>query len=551
MRTCYTLIAVLWAALWLPAQETEHSEELTESQLGTVHFASSCSPSVARSIERGVALLHSFWYEAAEKQFSQIANTDPQCAIAHWGIAMSLWHPLWNTQTPATLKRAASEIENSRSLGEASTRERAYIAALSAFYQNPSAPYRKRLSAYLARMERLYQTYPDDHEAAAFYALGLLGAGSRSGKGQTNREKAAQVLEKLFATEPNHPGVAHYLIHAYDSPEMASKGLPAARRYADIAPLAPHALHMPSHIFARLGLWQEDIHSNQASIQATEKEAARHMGGEGHQFHAMDFLVYAYLQTGREAEAKKVIAQVEAMPPVHDMYGLGFDPRHFALSAFPAAYQLELHHWREAAQLEPVQGASQSNRAITYEARAIGAARSGDLLEAHKDVRELEVTVKKFQVTKKQDRDEYDAARDYLQVARAWLDYGEGRRPAALRELRRLASKDEGEAEASQGIPRHEMLADMLLDAGDAQAALGEYELSLKTDPGRFDSLYGAARAAEQLGRGDVARRYYSQLVQNCQGSNSERAELAHAREAVELSARGSSETSSAGAPSR
>jgi len=286
--------------------EGHHHEEMTEAQLGTVHFPSSCSVAVQKPIERGVAMLHSFWYEEAEKEFQQIEKDDPQCAVARWGVAMSLWHQLWNHPDVATLERGGAELKQGRSL-QGTPREKDYIIALSAFYAHPKKAYQKRVSAYSKAMEKVDQRNPDDHEAAAFYALSLLAAEPDRDKTNQYRKKAAAVLEKLFAEEPNHPGVAHYLIHTYDKPDMAQQGLPAARKYAQLAPGAPHALHMPAHIFARLGLWQDDIDSNVASVAATRKEAAMHMGGEGHQFHALDFLVYAYLQTGREQDAQKII----------------------------------------------------------------------------------------------------------------------------------------------------------------------------------------------------------------------------------------------------
>ena len=526
---------VVYGFSFMAADEGHHHEDLTESQLGMVHFPSSCAPAMQKSVERGVALLHSFWYEEAEKELEQIEKDDPQCAIARWGVAMSLWHQLWNRPDMPTLERGGAELKKARSLHPATLREHDYISALSEFYAHPKRSYQKRVTAYSNAMEKVAQRNPDDHEASAFYALSLLA--SDHDKGQVNRKKAAEVLEKLFAQEPNHPGVAHYLIHTYDRPDMAQQGLPAARKYAQLAPAAPHALHMPAHIFARLGMWQEDIDSNVRSIAATQKEAAMHMGGEGHQFHAMDFLVYAYLQTGREDEAQKIIDEVRAMPPMKDMYGLGFDPRQFALSAFPASYALELHRWSDAAQLSPVEGAGDSDQSITYTARAIGAARSGNVAQAGKEITQLEGIQKKLGANKKKDHGEYEGVTDELTEARAWLAYAEGKHDDAVRLLRTIADKEEGEAEASQGIPAHEMIGDMLLEDGHSEAALAEYETTLKTNPGRFNALYGAAEAAERASRHDQANQYYSQIVKNCDGSQSERGELKQARAKAEMRA--------------
>src|SRR5215813_12947323 len=270
MRKILLVLALAVSVIsYLPADdeghgnEGHHHEDLTEAQLGTVHFPSSCSPAMQKPVERGVAMLHSFWYEEAAKEFEQIEKDDPQCAIAHWGVAMSLWHQLWNRPELAVLQRGGEQLKQAEHM-QASAREKDYIKALQAFYSRPKRPYEKRATAYSNGMQKVMQRNPGDHEAAAFYALSVLAADND--KTSENRKKAATVLEKLFAEEPNHPGIAHYLIHTYDKPDMAKQGLPAARRYAQIAPAAPHALHMPAHIFARLGLWQDDIHSNVRSI---------------------------------------------------------------------------------------------------------------------------------------------------------------------------------------------------------------------------------------------------------------------------------------------
>ena len=254
-----------------------------------------------------MALLHSFWYEEAEKEFTQIAIDDPHCVMAHWGVAMSLWHQLWNNPDAKVIQRGLDEVHEAKTTDGPTTASEKHISRPSQlFIITPrKLNHEARAKAYSDAMKKVYESYPDDHEAAVFYALSLLASEPHDDETFANRKQAAAVLEKLFAIEPDHPGVAHYLIHAYDKPQLAQLGLPAARRYAEIAPAAPHALHMPSHIFARVGLWQDDINSNLASIAATRETAAMHMGGEGHQFHAMDFLIYAYLQSGREADASQ------------------------------------------------------------------------------------------------------------------------------------------------------------------------------------------------------------------------------------------------------
>ncbi|MBV9573814.1 MAG: hypothetical protein JOY93_07140 [Acidobacteriales bacterium] len=513
--------------------ESEHHEELTTAQVGTIHFPVSCSPSAQKTFERGVALLHSFWYEEAQKAFAQAAQDDPQCAMAHWGSAMSLWHQLWDHPNAATIETGRSEVEKARALHPQSQRERDYIDAIGQFYSKPKAGgHLERATAYSHAMERLYRNYPDDREAAAFYALSLLASEPEADASFANRKQAAAVLEKLFVEIPDHPGVAHYLIHSYDKPQLAELGLPAARRYAQIAPASPHALHMPSHIFARLGLWQDDINSNLASIAATRKTAAMHMGGAGHQFHAMDFLFYAYLQSGHEAEAKKLIEEVRAMPPMEDMYGMGFDPRISALATLPARYAIELRHWSDAAALDPVPDADLLDDSGTYWARGIGAARSGNQMQARKELAQLESIHQKL-LQRKKPSTAADVERERNEVE-AWIAHANGRNDEALKALRGIAEKEEsiGE-EPNGGIPAREMLGDMLEDMKLPVRALAEYEIDLKFNPNRFNGLFGAAQAAEAAGKSKQAQSYYSQLLKICDGSNSSRPELNRAKDLV------------------
>jgi hypothetical protein len=507
-----------------------HHEDLNETQLGTVHFSVSCAATVQQPFARGVALLHSFWYEEAEKEFLQIAKDDPHCAMAHWGVAMSIWHQLWDEPDAKVIARGQEEVNAARKLdGKATPRENAYIGAAAAFYRDPKPDHAARAKAYSDAMKKVYESYPDDHEAAAFYALSLLASEPHHDETFANRKAAAAILEKLFALEPDHPGVAHYLIHSYDKPQLAQLGIPAARRYAEVAPAAPHALHMPSHIFARVGLWQDDINSNLASIAATRKTAAMGMGGGGHQFHAMDFLIYAYLQSGREADAAKVIDEVRAMPKMASMYGEDFDPQINALSVFPAMYDLELRHWSDAAALTPVSGALDGDLDVTYWARAIGAARSGDISAAHKDLREIENLRQKALAEKKTELAE-GIQQDY-QEAEAWILHAEAEDDKAAAMLRTLADKNDKLGNEPEGIPAREMLADLLLEAKHPQQALVEYQTDLKLNPNRFNGLYGAARAAEEAGKQSEANEYYATLLKNCDGGSSTRPELGHARE--------------------
>jgi hypothetical protein len=508
-----------------------HHEDLTETQLGTVQFPISCAASVQKPFARGVALLHSFWYEEAEKEFLEIAKDDPQCAMAHWGIAMSIWHQLWNEPDAKVIARGLDEVKAAEKLTQtAAPREKAYIAAIAAFYSDSGkSDHDARAKAYSDAMKEVYKSYPEDHEAAAFYALSLLASEPHHDETFANRIAAAAVLEPLFAIEPDHPGVAHYLIHAYDKPQLAQRGIPAARRYAQVAPAAPHALQMPSHIFARVGLWQDDINSNLASVAATRKTAAMHMGGEGHQFHAMDFLFYAYLQSGRESDAKALMDEVKAMPEMHDMYGIGFDP-HLATEAhFAALYPLEMRDWAAAAALAPVPVPGTAEDSAGYWAKAIGAAHLHHPEEVRKDITAIEAIHQKFVSDKKKDFAE--ATENDLKQAQAWLAFAEGKYDDAVKILRPIADKEDALGDEPQGIPTREMIADILLEAKRPQQSLAEYQTDLKFNPNRFNALSGAARAAEAAGQQSEANEYYAMLLKTCAGGSSTRPELGRARE--------------------
>lgn len=511
------------------ADEGHHHEELTQEQLGTVHFPVSCTPEAQKTFDKGLALLHSFWYEEAEKTFVEVEKQDPKCAMAHWGIAMSLWHQLWDEPNQATLKRGAEELKLAEEQKNVTPREHDYIVALDAFYlDNQKLDHQARAQAYCAAMEKVYERYPDDHEAAAFYALSLLASEPDGDTTFANRKKAGAILEKLFETEPSHPGIAHYLIHTYDKPQLAELGLPAARRYAQIAPAAPHALHMPSHIFARVGDWPDSIKSNLASIAATRHAAQMHMGGEGHQFHAMDFLIYAYLQSGREDEALKVIEEVQTMP---SMEMAGRDMHAFAMSKFPAMYALELHHWSDAAKLDVITNASPSDHAYTYWAKAIGAVRSGDEAAAKKDLAAIDAIQKDYLAKHKKAGDEY--TQQLQQEASAWVLHGEGKDEEAIVVLKKVADHEDAVGEEQTSVPAREMLADILLETHRPEQALAEYQQDLKFNPRRFNGLYGAAHAAEMAGQASTATEYYALMVKTCEGGNSTRPELEKARQAV------------------
>ena len=514
-------------------KDHQHHEDLTAAQLGTVAFPVSCAPNVQKPFERGVALLHSFWYEEAEKEFEAIAKDHPGCAMAHWGVAMSLWHQLWNHPDAKVIQRGEDEVHEAKTTdGPATPREKAYIAAIEAYYgDSKKLDHEARAKTYSGAMKKLYETYPADHEAAVFYALSLLASEPHADATFANRKQAAAILEKLFAIEPDHPGVAHYLIHSYDKPQLAQLGLPAARRYAQIAPSAPHALHMPSHIFARVGLWQDDINSNLASIAATRKTAAMHMGGAGHQFHAMDFLFYAYMQSGRDADAKALVEEIRAMPNQHDdMYGRGYDPHAAALAHLTALYPIEMHDWPSAAALPPAEVAGTAEDSVIYWARAIGSAHLRKPEDVRKNLAAIESIHKKLAAEKSEFADAVESDR---KEAQAWLSFAEGKDDDAVAALRAVADKEDSVGEEPEGIPAREMIADMLLEAKRPQQALAEYQTDLKLYPNRFDGLYGAARAAEAAGKQKDATEYYALLLRVCDGSNSTRPELIRAKELV------------------
>ncbi len=500
-----------------------------QEKLGQVHFPVSCSAAAQQEFNRAVALLHSFWFDASAKAFAAVTQTDPGCAMGHWGEAMALLfnpNPLVGTPTPKGLQDGCPAIERAKAAAPKTQRERDYIAAVESLCQDrDKADHRARVLAYEQAMERLSRTYPEDREAAIFYALALNITASPADKAYANQLKAAGILEKAFAEQPNHPGVAHYLIHSYDYPPIASRGLSAARRYASIAPSAPHALHMPSHIFTREGLWEESIGSNLASAAA----AKNHFD----QLHAMDYLAYAYLQEAQDLAAKRVLEEAGAIRKVN--------PEHFvtayALAAIPARYALERRRWADAASLTlyptdfPWDRFPQSEAVLIF-ARALGAARSGNAAGARKDIARLEV-LRDALIAAKQG---YWAEQVEIQrqVAAAWVTRTEGKNQEALQLLRAAADREDATEKhpVTPGpiVPARELLGEMLLEQGDPRQALKEFETSHRVEPNRFRGLYGAARAAELSGDREKARTYYASLVALCEKADTERPELKEAK---------------------
>jgi tetratricopeptide (TPR) repeat protein len=510
--------------------ESHHHAEPVE-KLGRIAFPTSCAATVQTQLERGVALLHSFWYDEAERQFKDIAEKDPGCAMAYWGEAMSFYHQLWDRPDEAHLKRGWELVQKAEETGKKTERERHYIQGLAGFYRDyDKVDHDKRATAYSERMEKVYKHYPDDNEAAVFYALSLLASEPEADTQLAYPKKAVSILNEVLKKEPDHPGVAHYLIHACDNPKMASLGLPAARRYAEIAPASPHALHMPSHIFARLGLWQEDIQSNLASKAAAEKLGHMHASA-GSRLHAMDFLEYAYLQIGEDGKAKEIIAESGTVQAADLEQGFS-SYLNYVRAHFPATYALETRHWKDAEALHPPAGAEPMHQAITYWARAVGAGHLRDVAGARTAVRQFDTMIEA--VKKSPHAYAAKGMQTNRDEAQAWMAFAEGKNEQALGLLRPIAERQDQVGKGEVELPAREMLADMLMEMNRSEDALAEYEKSLKSDPNRFNGLYGAARAAELGHHSEKASAYSAQLLKNCENAaNSDRPELAHAKELV------------------
>ncbi len=521
------LLALALAGGRAPAQEHVHDplHAHAAEALGAVHLPTSCKAEVQAAFDRAVALLHSFGYEAAREAFAAVAAEDPECGMAHWGIAMTLYHPLWAPPAPAELAQGRAAAEQAAALGTETERERAYIAAIGAFYRDAEArDHRARAEAYRVAMEDLHRGFPEDPEAAVFYALALLGTAPPSDPTHAQQRQAAEILDRLLAEQPNHPGIPHYLIHSLDYPSLAELALPAARAYAAIAPSSPHALHMPSHIFTRLGLWEESIASNLASQQAADRiVASKHPGAASFDaLHALDYLEYTYLQLGREEEATAVLDEAARATTFDDPnFAAGY-----ALVAIPARYRLERQSWAEAAQLEPPRVGLPWERfsyapAITHFARAVGAARSGDAAAARAALVELDVIRDGLrQAPPAGPYDWADQVESLRLAAAGWLAHVEGRTEEALDLLRRAADLQDrtGKHPVTPGeiLPARELLADLLREMGRPAEALAEYEASLAAAPGRLYALRGAAQAARLGGDTERARELEERITAQC-----------------------------------
>src|SRR5205809_1645459 len=519
---------------------------------GKVEFPVSCAPSVQSEFSRGVALLHSFFYEEARRVFTSVAERDPKCAMAQWGIAMTGWHPIWSPPTPDEMSAGKAAIEKATTMNSGTDRERGFITALNVYYNTPDSSSagpvgqschgpvgpRDRVIAYEKAMHQLRDKYPDDFEIEAFYAFAVLAAGYAMPNDTTlsKQLEAAALLEKLWKQNPNHPGVVHYLIHCYDYPALAQRGLAAAQSYASIAPWVPHALHMPSHIFTRLGMWDESIAANGASAEASRAYATmRHRDAtEAEELHALDYMVYSYLQEARDTEAKKIVdlaATVRKTNPELEFSAA------YALAAIPTRYAFERNDWASAATLTvpnlPHWSSFPFMEALIEYGHALGRAHTGDLDGARKAITRMQEL---RDATKDPKFDYFKSHLDLqMQAASAWVAASEGKKNEAIEMLRRAADAEDilGRHPVSPGafVPIREQLGSLLLEVGRAKQAQQEFEAALKIYPGRFRGLYGAAQAAEKNGDKKNASRYYAKLATQTAKASGSRDELNHVRE--------------------
>jgi tetratricopeptide (TPR) repeat protein len=534
MRAMIALPVVLMAAVPMAWQNPQQHEHPAPERLGRVHFATSCSPGVSAAFDRAVALLHSFSFSTAKQAFDDVLIKDPSCAIAHWGVAMTYWgNPFAGVRSPKALELGAAAVARAQTTGNPTARERDYIAAVAEEFKNyETVDQRTRVLAYERAMEHVYRTHPADPEAAAFYALAVNQTALPSDKTYAQQLKAAAILEKLWTVQPEHPGLPHYLIHAYDHPPLAPRALAAARSYAKIAPSAPHALHMPAHTFTRVGYWQESIDTNIASARAAMRDDSF-----GEALHAMDYQVYAYLQTGQDAAARRVVDEaprVFARLDVNKMGGAAPGVAGlYAAGAIPARYALERGAWSDAAALQPQATSFPYVDALTRFARAVGAARSGRPGAARADLAELGVLAEKLAAAR--DADWSQRVGVQQQIASAWVTFAEGRKAEAVEMLRKAADAEDAtdKSAISPGplAPARELLGEMLLAVDRPADALKEFEATMVKEPNRFRATYDAAKAASLTGDRARARRYYRQLLDICKaGDTPGRPELQEAR---------------------
>jgi hypothetical protein len=521
------------------AQHSGHGALRGEApqQLGEVNFPVSCGDAAQKDFNRAMALFHSFWFEPAKESFAKVLERDPECGMAHWGIAiMSMGNPFAWPPNANALKAAAAAIGEAQRVGAKSERERDYITALATYLKDwETRDHRTRALAFEKAMEGIVAKYPTDDEAQILYALALNVTALPTDKTFANQLKAGAILEPLFKKYPNHPGVAHYLIHTYDYAELAERGLPAARAYAKIAPAAPHALHMPSHIFSRVGLWPEMVESNRASYLAAKSELKETTLGIGSYdaLHAMDYMVFAHLQQAQDRAAKQTLDEVAAIRRVNVENPVAA----YAFASIPARFALERGDWKQAAALKLAPADLAWSKfpqaeAILVFARGLGAARAGDVTAARRDVERLQALKEAMAAAK---MDYWAGQADFqIKTVSAWIALAEKRREEAAQLMRSAAeaedASDKHPITPGNVAPSRELLGEMLMTLNSPAQAFAEFERSLKRDPNRFRGIYGAARAAEASGNREAARDYYAKLQTLAVNRDTERPELAQAR---------------------
>jgi tetratricopeptide (TPR) repeat protein len=513
------------ALLGMPSVQPALSQEESDQRLGTVHFPTSCNEVAQRRFDRGMRYQHSFWYRESRSIFEDVVKADPQCGIAYWGIALSYLDNPHNPPPPSNLPLGRAAIQNAKAVGAKTQRERDFIDALLVFYTDyDKIPHAARVQLYLKAIEAVAERYPDDDEAQLFYGITLNVAASPNDKTYSSQLKGAALLEKVFRWQPRHPGVAHYLIHLYDTPALAEMGIDAARRYSEIAPAAPHAQHMPTHIFTRVGYWKESITLNSVSARVAKAD-----NEPVDQLHAMDYLVYAYLQLGQDTKARNVVEEMKAVQGVNPTAFAGL----YALAASPARFTIERRDWTRAAELQPPPTAIPHVLAITYFARALGQARTGHPDFAKVDLAKLVELRDKLREAK----DAYWSEQVDIQgqVANAWVLFAERKYEEALKVMSAAAdAEDRSEKHpVTPGVtePARELYGVMLLERGMVPEALLAFEATLKKEPSRLNAFVGAAKAAAVLGDRDKAMTYYQKLAALGNNADADRPDLDAARE--------------------
>jgi len=513
------LVAVILLTLLASSSRAQEHQHGNGEKLGVVHFATSCNDVAQKEFNRAVALLHSFQFSRAIEGFNAVLGQDATCGIAYWGIALSDWSNPFaaGMKDKSQLQAGRESAERGQTVGAKTERERAYLAAVGKLYSDfENTPQRARLLAYRDAMQEVAAKYPDDHEAQIFYALALAASEDPADKTYAGRLKAGAILEKLFQQEPEHPGLAHYIIHTYDVPELAGRALVAARRYSEIAPDTPHALHMPSHTFTRTGYWQESINSNIAAAAAARRE-----GQTAEELHCNDYEIYAYLQTGQDEAARRIL---DSLPEIASR----FDPKtvisgaggplagYFALAAIPARYALERQDWKQAARLAVRETPFPYTDAMTWFARGLGAARLGQAPEADESAAALQQIRERLSKA----GENYWAQQVQIQelALRAWAALAEGKKEEALRQMKSATELEDGTEKSAVTpgplAPARELLGEMLLEMNQPAPALEQFEATLKKEPGRFRALYGAAHAAQLSGNRATSQKYFREMLQ-------------------------------------